>query len=77
MNPEISQAVEGLGLSVEVIDAIERWMLQPRFSSERSGLQTLLEEAQAGSKEAKNELVDAFSRTLPIGTGGRRGKVGP
>jgi len=77
VNPEISQAVDGLGLSAEVIDAIERWMLQPRYAGERSGLQTLLKEAQAGSALAKNELVDAFSRTLPIGTGGRRGKVGP
>ncbi len=77
MNPEISQAVEGLGLSAEVIDAIERWMLQPRYASARSGLETLLGEARAGSEAARAELIDAFSRTLPIGTGGRRGKVGP
>ena len=77
MNPEISQAVEGLGLSAEVIDALERWMLQPKYASARSSLETLLSEARAGSEAARAELVDAFSRTLPIGTGGRRGKVGP
>ncbi len=77
MNPEISQAVEGLGLSVEVTDAIERWMLQPRYASARPGLESLLSEARGGSEAARAELVDAFSRTLPIGTGGRRGKVGP
>ena len=77
MNPEISQAVEGLGLSAEVIDALERWMLQPRYASARPGLESLLSEARGGSEAARAELVDAFSQTLPIGTGGRRGKVGP
>jgi len=77
VNPEISQAVEGLGLSAEVIDALERWMLQPRYASARPGLESLLSEARGGSEAARAELVDAFSQTLPIGTGGRRGKVGP
>jgi len=77
VNPEISQAVAGLGLAAEVIDAIERWMLQPKYESARSGLETLLQAASAGDDAAKAEIIDAFSRTLPIGTGGRRGKVGP
>ncbi|MCB9569396.1 MAG: phospho-sugar mutase [Myxococcales bacterium] len=67
----------GLGLAAEVTDALERWMLHPRYASERPALKSLVAEAQAGSAAAKAEIVDAFSRTLPIGTGGRRGKVGP
>ncbi|MEZ4383680.1 MAG: phospho-sugar mutase [Nannocystaceae bacterium] len=77
MNREISEAVAGLGLDAEVTDAIARWLLQPRYQGTRAALEALLAEARAGSEAAKAEIIDAFSRTLPIGTGGRRGKVGP
>jgi len=56
---------------------ITRWLTGPRFASEREALDRLVAQASAGNKDALAELVDAFSGTLPIGTGGRRGKVGP
>ncbi len=77
MNEEISEKVAGLGLAAEVRDAIGRWLLQERYSEERPALVALVQAAAGGDAGALAELDDAFSRTLPIGTGGRRGKVGP
>jgi phosphomannomutase len=40
-------------------------------------LHALVERAEQGDAAARAELVDAFAGPLPIGTGGRRGAVGP
>ena len=77
MHEEISEKVAGLRLAVEVKDAIGRWLVQERYASERAGLARLVQAAAGGDAAALAELDDAFSRTLPIGTGGRRGQVGP
>ncbi len=77
MTQEISAAVANLDLQPEMSATIERWLTGARFASERDSLRQLIAQASAGDAEALADLVDAFSGTLPIGTGGRRGKVGP
>lgn len=69
------------GSALDLPDEIERslsaWLSEPRYAPERAALAALVAEAQAGSAAARAEILDAFSQVLPIGTGGRRGKVGP
>ncbi|MGB1274572.1 MAG: phospho-sugar mutase, partial [Nannocystaceae bacterium] len=69
--------VANLDLPPDMSATITRWLTGPRFASECEALESLVAQAGAGNKDALAELVDAFSGTLPIGTGGRRGKVGP
>ncbi len=66
-----------LGLPADTERAVRRWLDDPHYASERPALDALLAEVQAGSAAARAELLDAFSQVLPIGTGGRRGRVGP
>lgn len=77
MTQEISAAVAKLDLQPEMSATIARWLNGSRFESERASLEKLVAAAGAGDADALAELIDAFSGTLPIGTGGRRGKVGP
>ncbi len=49
---------------------LERWATNPRHRGDVSQLESLL------ARGAAAELLDAFGRTLPFGTGGRRGAVG-
>ena len=49
---------------------LERWLSAPPFAPYRSSIRALVEAA------AWEELLDAFYRVLPFGTGGRRGLVG-
>lgn len=69
--------VSGLGLPADTERAVRRWLDDPHYGSERAALEGLLAEVAGGSTEARAELLDAFSQVLPIGTGGRRGRVGP
>lgn len=66
-----------LGLPADTERAVRRWLDDPHYASERPSLNGLLAEVEAGSAAARAELLDAFSQVLPIGTGGRRGRVGP
>ncbi len=66
-----------LGLSADTERAVRRWLDDPHYASERPALGSLLAEVERGSAAARAELLDAFSQVLPIGTGGRRGRVGP
>jgi phosphomannomutase len=77
VSEDLLEIVAGLDLVDEVKDAVRSWLVQERYASERAGLVELVRAAAAGDAGALAELDDAFSRTLPIGTGGRRGKVGP
>ncbi len=67
----------GLGLPADTEYAVRRWLDDPQYASERPALVALLTAVAAGSDVARAELLDAFSQVLPIGTGGRRGRVGP
>lgn len=67
----------GLGLPADTEAGVRRWIDDPHYASERAALGDLLAEVAAGSDAARAELLDAFSQVLPIGTGGRRGRVGP
>ncbi len=49
---------------------LERWLTAPPFAAYGPAIEALVE------AEAWEELVDAFYRVLPFGTGGRRGLVG-
>ncbi|TPV94636.1 MAG: phospho-sugar mutase [Myxococcales bacterium FL481] len=69
--------LENTGMTDPVRGVIERWLSEPRFASERPALEGLLAAAAGGDAAARNELDDAFADTLPIGTGGRRGRCGP
>lgn len=66
-----------LGLPADTERAVRRWIDDPHYASERPALDALLAEVAGGSDAARAELLDAFSQVLPIGTGGRRGRVGP
>ena len=70
-------SLQDLGLPADTERAVRRWLDDPLYASERPALLELLAAVQAGAAEAKAELLDAFSQVLPIGTGGRRGRVGP
>jgi phosphomannomutase len=73
----VTPSLSALRLPADVQRTLSQWLSEPRFASEREALQALVAEAEAGSSAALAEIVDAFSQVLPIGTGGRRGKVGP
>jgi phosphomannomutase len=70
-----------LGVSSQAHAEIVRWLTEPTYSGTgaelRSALHALVERAEQGDAAARAELVDAFAGPLPIGTGGRRGAVGP
>lgn len=66
-----------LGLPADTERVVRRWIDDPHYASERPALDALLAEVAGGSELARAELLDAFSQVLPIGTGGRRGRVGP
>jgi len=70
-------SLQDLGLPADTERAVRRWLDDPLYASERPALLALLADVEAGSAAARAELLDAFSQVLPIGTGGRRGKVGP
>jgi len=70
-------SLQDLGLPADTERAVRRWLDDPLYASERPALAALLAEVRTGSEVARAELLDAFSQVLPIGTGGRRGKVGP
>lgn len=69
--------LQGIGLAADTEYAVRRWLDDPHYASERPALVDLLTAVAAGSEVARAELMDAFSQVLPIGTGGRRGRVGP
>lgn len=73
MTPSLS----ALRLPANVERTVSQWLSEPRFAPEREALTALVSLAEKGSAAALAEIVDAFSQVLPIGTGGRRGKVGP
>lgn len=66
-----------LGVSSPVHAEIVRWLTEPTYAELRDPLRALVERAAAGDAAARTELQDAFAGPLPIGTGGRRGAVGP
>lgn len=65
-----------LGLPADTEQSVREWLDDPHYASEREALTQLLLSARTDAA-ARGELMDAFSQVLPIGTGGRRGKVGP
>ena len=66
--PELSDASAG---------ALVVWRGDLRCEADWAELDARVEAAAAGDADALAELEDAFCRDLPIGTGGRRGRVGP
>src|SRR5690606_33900716 len=64
-------------LSEEAGAALSRWRGDARSRDAWPELDARVQAALAGDGEALAELEDAFCQTLPIGTGGRRGRVGP
>jgi phosphomannomutase len=68
--------LDDLELPAGTRDLVARWLQEPRFADDREGLPELVQGALAGDRSALAELEDAFDGPLPIGTGGRRGKVG-
>lgn len=66
-----------LGVSSQVHAEIVRWLTEPTYAELRGQLWVLVERAGQGDVSARTELQDAFAGPLPIGTGGRRGEVGP
>ncbi len=73
----LADLVAGLDLPPSLRAEIDAWLTQPRRGASREGLVRIVNAAVAGDTRALDELRDAFSGPLPIGTGGRRGKCGP
>lgn len=65
-----------LGLPADTERTVREWLDDPHYAGEREALIGLLLAARTDAA-ARAELLDAFSQVLPIGTGGRRGRVGP
>lgn len=60
-----------------MIQEIRRWLAEPAYADTRAELEKEVRSALEGDGAAVDELADAFSGPLPIGTGGRRGPCGP
>ncbi|MBL4685376.1 MAG: hypothetical protein JKY37_12350, partial [Nannocystaceae bacterium] len=71
------ETIQGRGLAKTRVEQIEHWLQDPACADDRDALLTLVDSAATGDEAALEELDDAFSRALPIGTGGRRGPCGP
>ena len=52
------------------IEHLSTWLCDPRFAAYRTAIVALVQ------RERFRSLLDGFYRTLPFGTGGRRGQVG-
>ncbi len=71
-------ALADLNLADATKAAIERWLVSPRYADYQTELAALVTRAAADKDaDALAELAEAFAGPLKIGTGGRRGKVGP
>ncbi|MCA9708113.1 MAG: phospho-sugar mutase [Myxococcales bacterium] len=68
---------DALGVPALALAEIVRWLTEPTYAELRPALLQLVEQAREGDAAARAELADAFAGPLPIGTGGRRGAVGP
>jgi len=68
---------DALGVSPSAHAEIVRWLTEPTYAELAPALRELVAQVRAGDATARAELVDAFAGPLPIGTGGRRGAVGP
>jgi phosphomannomutase len=61
----------------ELAAAVAAWSAQDPDPDTRGELAGLLEQVEAGSAEAREELTDAFTGRLQFGTAGLRGALGP
>ncbi|MCH9680186.1 MAG: phospho-sugar mutase [Deltaproteobacteria bacterium] len=68
---------EDLGVSTSAHTEIVRWLSATTHADYREPLAALCTLALSGDAQARADLADAFAGPLPIGTGGRRGLVGP
>ena len=66
-----------LGVPPPAHAAIVRWLTEATYAEFHDELKAEVDRAVAGDTEARASLADAFEGPLPIGTGGRRGLVGP
>ena len=64
------------GLSEAASRRLREWLCDKAYRAMREQTLALVQAAHADS-EGLSALEDAFCRDLPIGTGGRRGQVGP
>ncbi|MCO4744063.1 MAG: phospho-sugar mutase [Proteobacteria bacterium] len=74
---DLERAREGFGqLDVDeataqaALENLTRWLSEPEFAGDAVAVRALIASGKF------DELVDAFRRVLPFGTGGRRGRVG-
>ncbi len=74
-DPEVEATA--VGVSGQVWAQVQRWLAEPEYAAVHADLRAIVERAQNGDADARAELADAFRGPLPIGTGGRRGAVGP
>jgi phosphoglucomutase len=69
--------VQRQALGDAVSGALLAWATDRRYASERGELGELLRRVEDREPGGLDDLLDAFAGPLPIGTGGRRGLVGP
>lgn len=74
--PSLLQSLQERGLEELQRRSVEEWLANEHYREERPSLMRTLQAAMQ-EDAALEELKDAFYQQLPIGTGGRRGKVAP
>ncbi len=77
VDPLTELPADALGISASAHAEIVRWLTEPTYADLAPALRALVTRARDGDAAAQTELSDAFAGPLPIGTGGRRGAVGP
>jgi phosphomannomutase len=65
-----------LGNAPELTAQVQAWIADDPDPDTRDELTELNKRAEAGDKEARNELADRFSGSLKFGTAGLRGAIG-
>ncbi|MDX3071991.1 phospho-sugar mutase [Streptomyces sp. MI02-7b] len=72
----MASASAGAGSTAELIRQARTWLVEDPDPDTRGELETLLTAAEAGDRDAVDELADRFAGTLQFGTAGLRGEIG-
>ena len=66
-----------MSLDAALHSRVQEWIQDDPDPVTRAALENLLEQAQAGSTVAGEEIADAFAADLQFGTAGLRGAMAP
>ncbi|MFF3563379.1 phospho-sugar mutase [Streptomyces sp. NPDC002574] len=72
----MASASAGAGNTAELIQQARTWLAEDPDPDTRGELEALLASAEAGDRDAADDLADRFAGTLQFGTAGLRGEIG-